>query len=128
MVAQAICRLLKGHNVLSITSDNGKEFAAHLSLSKKLKAPFFFADPYSAWQRGSVENAIGLVRNFIPKNDDLKRHSHLRIDTIQNNINSRPYIFGNPVLMYTLTQCVAFDSLIRVYILAHPTHSFFNLR
>ena len=90
MVAQAICRLLKGHNVLSITSDNGKEFAAHLSLSKKLKAPFFFADPYSAWQRGSVENAIGLVRNFIPKNDDLKRHSHLRIATIQNNINSRP--------------------------------------
>ena len=34
--------------VLTITSDNGKEFASHEDLSKKLDVSFFFAHPYSS--------------------------------------------------------------------------------
>lgn len=38
--------------VLSITSDNGTEFAMHAHISKKLGALFYFAHPYSSWERG----------------------------------------------------------------------------
>ena len=63
-VGKAICSLLKGHmvrvRVRSITADHGTEFAAHGARSRKINAPFFFADRYRSWQRGRVENAIGL--------------------------------------------------------------------
>ena len=32
--------------VLTITADNGKEFAYHKEVSKKLECDYFFADPY----------------------------------------------------------------------------------
>ena len=41
--------------VLSITSDNGGEFAEHQTISKKLKTDFFFANPYASWERGLNE-------------------------------------------------------------------------
>ena len=75
-VAKAICSLLKGHKVRTITADHGKEFAAHVALSRKINAPFFFADRYRSWHRGSVENAISLVRALIPKRTDLRNYSH----------------------------------------------------
>ena len=92
--AKAICSLLKGHmvrvRVRSITADHGQEFAAHGARSRKINAPFFFADPYSSWQRGRVENAIGLGRAFIPQRTDLRNYSHRRIRQIENNPDSRP--------------------------------------
>ncbi|WOV90231.1 MAG: hypothetical protein R1F54_06655 [Candidatus Zeuxoniibacter abyssi] len=54
-----------------------------------------------------MENTIGLVRDFIPKYDDLQRYSHQMIAQIQNNINSRSCIPGNPVLMYNLGDEIA---------------------
>ena len=91
-VAQAICSLLKGHKVWvrSITADHGTEFAAHGAWSRKINAPLFFADRYRSWQRRRVENAIGLVRAFIPKRTDLRNYSHRQIRQIENNLNSRP--------------------------------------
>ena len=52
-VAKAICSLLKGHmvRVRSSTADHGQEFAAHGARSRKINAPFFFADRYRFWQR-----------------------------------------------------------------------------
>ena len=91
-VGKAISSLLKGHmvRVRSITADHGKEFAAHGARSRKINAPFFLADRYRSWQRGRVENAIGLGRAFIPKRTDLRNYSHRRIRQIENNLNSRP--------------------------------------
>ena len=63
-VGKAIWALLKGHmvrvRVRSITSNNGQELAAHGARSRKINAPFFFADRYRSWPRGRVKNAIGL--------------------------------------------------------------------
>ncbi|MGP9777885.1 IS30 family transposase, partial [Psychrobacter sp. AOP22-C2-17] len=47
--------------VKTITSDNGKEFADHKKVRQKLFSPFFFADAYASWQRGTNENTNGLI-------------------------------------------------------------------
>lgn len=50
---QGIDMLLPYKNsVLSITSDNGTEFAEHQNIAQKLKTEFYFAHPYSSWERG----------------------------------------------------------------------------
>ena len=43
----------------TLTVDNGKEFASHESVAETLRIKVFFADPYSAWQRGLNENTNG---------------------------------------------------------------------
>ena len=72
------------------TSDRGKEFACHEALHEKLGLPLYFADPYCSWQRGSNENANGLLREFYPKKTDLALID--QDDLIKNLflLNSRP--------------------------------------
>lgn len=53
--------------VLTITGDNGSEFAYHEKISNELKTDFYFAHPYSSWERGLNENTIGLVRQYFKK-------------------------------------------------------------
>ena len=68
-VAKAVIRLLKPFkkHVLSITTDNGGEFARHKLVSKALNAPVFFTDPYSSWQKGTIENTNKNFRIFAPE-------------------------------------------------------------
>jgi transposase, IS30 family len=46
-------------HVLTITGDNGSEFAGHEIISKKLNTDFYFAHPYSSWERGLSALASG---------------------------------------------------------------------
>jgi len=55
----------------TLTLDNGTEFAQHLRLTDKLAIRTFFCDPYSPWQKGAVENAIGRLRRYLPRNTNL---------------------------------------------------------
>jgi len=55
----------------TITFDNGTEFAEHLALTEKLCMRTFFCAPYSPWQKGAVENAIGRLRRFLPRKTNL---------------------------------------------------------
>lgn len=76
--------------VLTITADNGKEFAYHKEVSKNLKCNYFFADPYCSWQRGLNENTNGLLRQYWPKSTDFKL---IHDDTVRSNLiqlNNRP--------------------------------------
>lgn len=50
----------------SFTSDRGKEFACYKEVEKK-RIDFYFADPYSEWQRGSNENSNDLLREYYTK-------------------------------------------------------------
>jgi len=50
-------------DIQTITSDNGSEFARHKNISEKLKTDFYFAHPYSSWERGCNENTNGLIDN-----------------------------------------------------------------
>ncbi len=63
LVSQAIVELLQWISALeSITADNGKKFAAHQHISQELSVDFYFAYPYSSWERGTNENTNGLIR------------------------------------------------------------------
>jgi IS30 family transposase len=52
---------------LSLTFDNGTEFAEHYTLAIST----FFCDPHAPWQKGGVENAIGRIRRWLPRKTNL---------------------------------------------------------
>ena len=84
----------------TITSDNGKEFAEHEYISKKLCIDFYFADPYSSWQRGSNENLNGLIRQYFPKKTNFETVSNKEIKMVENQLNRRPrkrFGFRSPI-------------------------------
>lgn len=76
--------------VLTLTSDNGTEFALHKEIADCLNADFFFADPYSSWKRGTNENTNGLVRQFFPKKSDFSLISEDLLHEVNHRLNNRP--------------------------------------
>jgi len=76
--------------VHTITGDNGKEFACHETLSDNLEATFYFAHPYSSWERGLNENTNGLIRQYVPKGSDLTSLTDEDMKSIMQRLNGRP--------------------------------------
>ena len=80
---------LPAHARKSTTLDNGNEFARHQELHA-LGMDTYFADPYSSWQRGSNENANGLLRRFFPKGTDFSKVSDEELAECIALINNFP--------------------------------------
>jgi len=76
--------------VLTITADNGKEFAYHEEVTEALDAQVYFADPYSSWQRGLNENTNGLLRQYWPKKTDFKQVAANEVVVVLEKLNNRP--------------------------------------
>jgi len=91
-VRQAIVRLLQSlkRPVYTITSDNGKEFAEHETISEALDAGFYFAHPYASWERGLNENTNGLIRQYFPKKMDFRTITKKQVNRVMNKLNNRP--------------------------------------
>ena len=91
-VALTVCRLLKPYRkyVKTITTDNGSEFAKHQLINQKLNTKVYFTDPYSSWQKGTIENSNKLIRQYIPKKESIKNLSSNDLNKIQLKINNRP--------------------------------------
>jgi IS30 family transposase len=92
LVRQAAIELLENWKpyLFTITSDNGKEFAMHQEIATVLEVDFYFANPYSPWQRGANENLNGLIRQYIPKSTSFEEITIERIIEIQEKLNNRP--------------------------------------
>jgi len=92
LVANATISLLQpfADLVHTITGDNGKEFAEHGYMAETLKADFYFAHPYSAWERGTNENTNGLVRQYFPKKTDFSKVTSSETISVTNKLNHRP--------------------------------------
>lgn len=70
----------------SMTFDNGTENYEH----NKLGIKTYFCDPYSAWQKGGVENMNKLIRQYISKRADLSQYTPRQIHDVQERLNNRP--------------------------------------
>lgn len=74
----------------TVTMDNGRENHLHFQLRDELGIKTYFADPYSSWQRGSNENANGILRRYFPKGTDFTQVSQVEINEVVREINSKP--------------------------------------
>jgi IS30 family transposase len=92
-VAEAMIRemgKLPEHLRRSITWDRGSELADYAEIQLALKAPVFFCDPHSPWQRGTNENTYRLLRFWLEKGTDLSDHTAEDLRRIAATLNQRP--------------------------------------
>lgn len=105
-----------GEAVYTLTADNGKEFSQHAVVSQILDAPFYFANPYHSWERGLNEHTNGLLRQYLPKGQELSSISQEKLDEIAHLLNNRPrksLNFSTPieVVLRSLKNCRQPNSL-----------------
>jgi IS30 family transposase len=74
----------------TLTVDNGKEFAGFKRIEEQSGIRIYFADPYSAWQRGCNENTNGLLRQYFPKGADLSSLTTSQLASAVKRLNHRP--------------------------------------
>lgn len=72
--------------VKSITNDNGSEF---FDLTP-IKVPVYFCEARKPQQRGTIENTIGLIRQYLKRKDPLEEVSHQKVTALQRKLNLRP--------------------------------------
>lgn len=93
LTRKAINRRLAQHPPLarlSITYDNGSENTEHERVNDVLGTRSYFCAPYHSWEKGTVENTIGLVRRFIPKRTNLAKMTKQDMHFVENRLNNRP--------------------------------------
>jgi IS30 family transposase len=76
--------------LLTITLDNGLEFARHELITDALGVEIYFAHPYSSWERGINENTNGLIRQYFPKGTDFKQVTDEQVQYVMDQLNNRP--------------------------------------
>lgn len=92
LVSSAIVELLTPYikHTHTLTPDNGKEFAYHKTIAKKLKACVYFAHPYSSWERGLNEHTNGLLRQYLPKQMSFDKLKEEQVNKAVALLNNRP--------------------------------------
>ncbi|WPF98888.1 IS30 family transposase [Staphylococcus aureus] len=89
-VCQAIIDLMYDLKPKTITLDRGKEFSLYVQLEEQLNCRVYFSDPGCPYQRGSIENVNGLLRQYFPKGTDFKVISDGALAEAVERINTRP--------------------------------------
>lgn len=74
----------------TITADNGCEFHGYEQVEQTHGFKFYFAPPHHSWERGSNENANGLIRQYLPKGMCLNHLTQAQCDRIAHKLNTRP--------------------------------------
>jgi IS30 family transposase len=85
-------RLIRRHAeaFATITADNGTEMHGYERVERMTGATFYFARPYHSWERGSNENANGLLRQYLPKGMSMAGLSQQQCNAIAHRLNTRP--------------------------------------
>lgn len=81
---------LPEHTRRSTTLDNGHEHVLHTQLKLELGVVTYFADPYSAWQRGGNENNNLWIRYYFPKGTDFRTITEEDLRDVEEELNTRP--------------------------------------
>ena len=74
----------------TITADNATEFHDYKGIEERTGATFYFATPHHSWERGSNENANGLIRQYLPKGVSMAAVSQHQCNAIARKLNTRP--------------------------------------
>ena len=92
VVTAATISLLQPYldKTLTITADNGKEFAGHETIKEQLSANVYFAHPYCSWERGLNENTNGLIRQYFTKGSSFESITDDQVEAVMNKLNHRP--------------------------------------
>ena len=114
VTAKAVTHCLRplAASVRTLTVDNGQEFAHHQTITEHLKMPIYFCDPYSPWQRGTVENMNGLLRQYFPKTLDFSTLTGRQLRRAEDRLNHRP----RKCLGYKTPHEVFFSTMIRLVV------------
>lgn len=93
-IARALVRRLAPFSrlgrVLTLTTDNGREFAAFRSIERGLGASVYFAHPYCSCDKPYIEHLNGLLRQYVPKGTRAEAVSPARLRRIEMALNNRP--------------------------------------
>lgn len=92
VTAAAVAQRLKPHTAClrTLTVDNGQEFARHQEITRRLTTVVYFAKAYAPWQRGTVENVNGLLRQYFPRKLDFTTVTHGDLRHAEHRLNHRP--------------------------------------
>jgi IS30 family transposase len=74
----------------SVTYDNGSENVMHESVNAAIGTQSYFCCPYHSWEKGTVENTIGIIRRLWPKKTNFSTLSKSEINMMENWLNNRP--------------------------------------
>jgi len=83
-------RRLPGQLMATLTWDRGHELQQHQRFAVATDVQVYFCDPRSPWQRGSNENTNGLLRQYLPKNANLRAYTQRQLDAVARRLNTRP--------------------------------------
>jgi len=83
-------RGLPGPARRTVTFDRGTEFAAYAALDRHLALASYFCDPHSPWQKGSVENANGRIRRFLPREAEPEALGRAHLRRLADRLNDTP--------------------------------------
>lgn len=75
---------------MTITADNGTEFHQYKQIESATGTQFYFANPYHSWERGTNENANGLIRQYLPKGASMELLTQQQCEVIAQKLNTRP--------------------------------------
>lgn len=81
---------LPEHMRRTITYDNGSENVEHLLINKRLGTQSYFCEPFHSYEKGGVEQVVGLIRRYLPKGCNLSKVSAQQLRMIEKRINNRP--------------------------------------
>src|SRR3989344_3943571 len=74
----------------TLTVDNGPENSDWQTMDEITGLSCFFAHPYRSCERGSNENANGLLRDYYPKKTDFRIVPDEELASVEYALNSRP--------------------------------------
>ena len=89
----AITKILSHYPAMvrrTITYDNGKENVEHRQTNAALGTKSFFCEPFHSWEKGTVENTVGLVRRTFPKKTDFDLVTTAEVKRLERRLNNRP--------------------------------------
>ena len=112
LVNEAICSLLQGYTVQSVTLDNDIAFLKWKTLEAQLDTNIYFTHPYCSWEKGLVENMNRWIRKFAPKRSNLALLTDTEVQSIQDWLNYQPRVCLEGSSAYEVMQTKEKDTFV----------------